>query len=111
VDQRRPDDPEPARDDHAVLNVARVKRLEHAEPSVARAAIARLFAEWPPVLVMAKAAGAAPAWHLLQSPEQFRELLGTLAPQAELHVSSAWDLVNVKGAVVVTRGALGPETE
>ena len=91
--------------------MARVKRLEPAEPSVARAAIDRLFADWPPVLVMAKAPGAAPAWHLLNSREQFRELLATLAPQVELHVSSAWDLVNVKGEVLVSCAVLAQDTE
>ena len=88
-----------------------MKRVALTDPTVARAAIARLFDEWPPVLVMATFPGAAPDWHLLGSQEQFRELLGKLGSRVELHVSSVWDLMNVKGEVIVSRGALAQETE
>ena len=73
-----------------------------------REQIGELFDQHPPILVEVRFPNMAtsPDWYLFEDEQQFDELLARLSPQAELHVSSVWDLTNVKGEVVATRGAL-----
>ena len=70
-----------------------------------RAAVARLFEQSPPVLVEVRFPGAAtsPDWYLLNEEDDFDGLFERLGPQAELHVSSVWDLKNAKGAIRLTK--------
>jgi hypothetical protein len=67
----------------------------------ARAAIAALFHNTPPVLVEVRfpRCGTSSDWYLCTEEEELEKILERLAPGVELHVSSVWDLKNVKGAV------------
>jgi hypothetical protein len=71
----------------------------------ARAAISALVEGSSPVLIEVRFPGCATAsdWYLLSDDEQFDRLLDQLGPGAELHVSSVWDLKNVKGEVILGR--------
>ena len=71
------------------------------ERTEARAAVAALFARTPPLLVEVRFPGMATSsdWHLLEDEEELDALLERLGPGAELHLSSVWDLRNVKEAV------------
>jgi hypothetical protein len=70
-----------------------------SKQTAARAAVATLFEQSPPVLVEVRFPGVAtsPDWYLLNEEDDFDVLLERLGPQAELHVSSVWDLKNAKG--------------
>jgi hypothetical protein len=44
-----------------------------------------------------------PDWYLCQDEDELDALIERLGPQAELHLSSVWDLKNVRGAVRLTK--------
>ena len=71
----------------------------------ARAAVAGLFADKPPVLVEVRFPhmGTAPDWFLCDDPADLDPILDRLAPGAEVRLSSVWDLTNPAGPVVVRR--------
>jgi hypothetical protein len=71
--------------------------------SEGRAAVCALFENAPPVLVEVRFPNCAtsPDWYLCEKEEQLEQILKDLAPGAELHLSSVWDLRNVKGAICV----------
>jgi hypothetical protein len=71
----------------------------------ARSAIAKLFANAPPVLVEVRFPNMAtsPDWHLLEDEEQLKQLLERLGPGVELHLSSVWDLKNPKGDICLRK--------
>jgi hypothetical protein len=85
--------------------VTAVSESRLTERSEARAAAAALFARTPPVLVEVRFPGAAtsPDWYLLEDEDELDALLKRLGPQAELYLSSVWDLRNSKGAVRLTK--------
>jgi hypothetical protein len=60
----------------------------------AKAAVAALFRDAPPVIVEVRfpGAGTAPDWHLLDDEEAFESLIESLAPGVELRLNSVWDL-------------------
>jgi hypothetical protein len=72
-----------------------------AATAEAQAAIAALFDSAPPVLVEVRFPGMAtsPDWYLCEEEEQLEQILERLGPGAELHLSSVWDLKNIKGDV------------
>ena len=65
----------------------------------ARQAVSRLFENAPPVLVEVRfpGAGASPDWYLCEEEEQLARIMERLGSGVEVHVSSVWDLKNVKG--------------
>jgi hypothetical protein len=67
----------------------------------ARGAITKLFDASPPVLVEVRFpnAGTSPDWYLCDDEEQLERILERLGPGVELHLSSVWDLKNVKGSL------------
>jgi hypothetical protein len=67
----------------------------------ARATVSALFENSPPLLIEVRFPGCAtsPDWYLCDEEEEFEKVLDSLAPGAELHVSSVRDLKNVRGAV------------
>lgn len=67
----------------------------------ARAALSKLFENAPPVLVEVRfpQSGTSPDWYLCEAEEQLEPILERLGPGAELHVSSVWDLRNIKGEI------------
>lgn len=71
----------------------------------AKRAIAILFEKIPPVLVEVRFPGAAtsPDWYLCEEEEQFEQILERLSPGVELHVSSVWDLKNLKGEICLRK--------
>lgn len=73
--------------------------------SEAKAAIVSLFETAPPVLVEVRFPGcaASPDWHLLEDEEQLEQVLEHLGAGAELHLSSVWDLKNVKDEICVRK--------
>jgi hypothetical protein len=44
-----------------------------------------------------------PDWYLCEEEEELQRLLERLAPGAELHVSSVWDLKNTKGEILLKK--------
>jgi hypothetical protein len=70
-----------------------------------RAAAAKLFADKPPVLVEVRfpKMATSPDWFLCESEDELEPLLDRLAPGAEVHLHSVWDLKNSSGAVVMVR--------
>lgn len=66
-----------------------------------RADAAKLFRQLPPVLVEVRFPnmGTSPDWHLLDDEDDLDALLDRVGPNAELHLSSVWDLKNSNGAV------------
>jgi hypothetical protein len=67
----------------------------------AKIALSKLFENAPPVLVEVRFphAGTSPDWYLCQDEDQLEPILERLGPGAEFHVSSVWDLKNVKGEI------------
>jgi hypothetical protein len=67
----------------------------------ARAAVSALFENSPPVLVEVRfpQSGTSPDWYLCEEEEQFEQILKRLGAGVELHISSVWDLKNVKGEI------------
>jgi len=71
----------------------------------AKAAISALFKNSPPVLVEVRfpRAGTSPDWYLCEEEEQLDQILERIGPGVELHISSVWDLKNVKGAICLKK--------
>jgi hypothetical protein len=76
-----------------------------SESTEAKRAVALLFEKAPPVLVEVRfsAAGTSPDWYLCEEEEQLEQILERLSPGVELHVSSVWDLKNVKGEICLRK--------
>src|SRR5256885_212367 len=68
----------------------------------ARAAIAALFEEKPPVLIEVRfpKMGTSSDWFLCEDMAALDVILDRLGPGAEVHLNSVWDLKNPAGAVV-----------
>jgi hypothetical protein len=66
-----------------------------------RSEVTALFEQSPPVLVEVRFPNAAtsPDWYLFEGEENLDALLERLGPQAELYLSSVWDLKNQRGAI------------
>ncbi len=47
--------------------------------------------------------GTSPDWHLCEDEDQFEALLDRLGAGAEVHLSSVWDLKNVKGEICLRK--------
>ena len=71
------------------------------ESAEARAAVSALFENAPPILIEVRfpGCGTSSDWYLFEEKEQLDMLLERLGAGAELHVSSVWDLKNIRGAV------------
>ena len=71
----------------------------------AKDAIAQLIQQKPPILVEIRFpnAATAPDWRLCEDEDQLDQVLERLGPGAELHISSVWDLKNVKGEICLTK--------
>ena len=71
----------------------------------ARAAVARLFADKPPVLVEVRLPnmGTSSDWFLCDDEDDLGPILDRLAPGAELHMHSVWDVTDAPGGVVVRK--------
>jgi hypothetical protein len=69
------------------------------------AAVGKLFAEKPPVLVEVRfpKMGTSPDWFLCEDAAALDAILDRLALGAEVHLSSVWDLKNPAGAVVIRK--------
>jgi hypothetical protein len=65
-------------------------------------AVGNLFDEKPPVLVEVRfpKMGTSSDWFLCENAAALDAILDRLAPGAEVHLSSVWDLKNPSGAVV-----------
>lgn len=76
-----------------------------ATTAEAQAAIAELFTKAPPVLVEVRfpKMGTSPDWYLLEEEEQLDQVLDRLSAGVELHLSSVWDLKNVKEDVCLKK--------
>jgi hypothetical protein len=70
----------------------------------AKDAVSALF-ENPPVLVEVRFpnAGTAPDWYLCEEEEQLEQILKHLGSSVELHLSSVWNLKNVKGEICLRK--------
>jgi hypothetical protein len=75
------------------------------EKAEAKAAVSALFNNAPPVLVEVRFphSGTSPDWYLCDEEEELHRILDRLASGAELHVSSVWDLKNVKGEICLKK--------
>ena len=82
-----------------------MSRVLFAASTEAKGAVAALFENTPPVLVEVRFpnAGTAPDWYLCEDEEQLERILERLGAGAELHLSSVWDLKNVKGALCLRK--------
>jgi len=76
-----------------------------SESAEAKVAISSLFENAPPVLVEVRFpnAGTSPDWYLCEEEAQLEQILERLSPGVELHVSSVWDLKNVKGEICLRK--------
>jgi hypothetical protein len=74
-------------------------------PHDAKRVVAELLQTKPPVLVEVRFPNSAtsPDWHLCEDEEQFEQILDRLGSGVEVHISSVWDLTNLKDAVVLTK--------
>jgi hypothetical protein len=70
-----------------------------------RTAVAALFADKPPVLVEVRfpSMGTSPDWFLCEDSDDLTPILDRLAPGAEVHLHSVWDLKNPSGGVVLKK--------
>ncbi len=82
-----------------------MSKLLFSASTEAKAAISTLFENAPPVLVEVRFphSGTAPDWYLCEEEEQFEQILERLAAGVELHISSVWDLKNVKGEICLRK--------
>lgn len=71
----------------------------------ARAAVAALFADKPPVLIEVRfpSMGTSPDWYLCEDEAELDRVLDRLGPGVEVQLSSVWDLKNAAAPVVVRR--------
>jgi len=71
----------------------------------AKDAIVQLIQQKPPILVEIRfpKSGTSPDWRLCEDEDQLDQVLERLGPGAELHISSVWDLKNVKGEICLTK--------
>jgi hypothetical protein len=71
----------------------------------ARAAVARLFAEKPPVLAEVRfpKMGTSSDWFLCDDEDGLGSIIDRLAPGAELHLHSVWDVTDATGGLVVKK--------
>lgn len=71
----------------------------------ARAAVAKLFAEKPPVLVEVRfpKMGASSDWFLCEDEEDLGPIFDRLGPGVEVHLHSVWDVTDKTGGVVVRK--------
>jgi hypothetical protein len=76
-----------------------------SDTDAARAAVAALFTEKPPVLVEVRFPNMAtsPDWHLCEDAPELEAVLERLGPGIEIHLSSVWDLKDASGPVVLRR--------
>jgi hypothetical protein len=82
-----------------------MSKLLFSTASEAKAAISTLFENAPPVLVEVRFPNAAtsPDWYLCEDEEQLEHILERLGSGVELHISSVWDLQNVKGEICLRK--------
>jgi hypothetical protein len=82
-----------------------MSRVSSTVKTEAGASVSALFENAPPILVEVRFpnSGTAPDWYLCEEEEEFEQILDRLGAGAELHISSVWDLKNVKGAICMKR--------
>jgi hypothetical protein len=82
-----------------------MNKLLFTTAAEAKAAISALFENSPPVLVEVRfpQSGTSPDWYLCEDEEQWEQVLKRLGSGAELHISSVWDLENVKGEICLRK--------
>jgi hypothetical protein len=70
-----------------------------------KAAVCALFENVPPILVEVRFphSGTSPDWYLCEEVEQLEEILERLASGVEIHISSVWDLKNVKDDICLKK--------
>lgn len=72
-------------------------------PAAVRAQVAALFRDRAPVLVEVRfpRMGTSSDWYLFETVEEMDRLWARLAPGAELHLASAWDVDMGRGKLTV----------
>jgi hypothetical protein len=82
-----------------------MRKLLFSASTEAKATISTLFDKASPVLVEVRFphSGTSPDWYLCEEEEQFEQILERLGAGAELHISSVWDLKNVKGEICLRK--------
>ena len=82
-----------------------MKRVLLAKSTEAKAAVAGLFENSPPVLVEVRFPNSAtsPDWYLFDEDAELEELLDRVGAGAELRLSSVWDLRNLKGEILLRK--------
>lgn len=82
-----------------------MSKLLFSTASEAKAAIATLFENAPPALVEVRFpnSGTSPDWYLCEDEEQLEHILERLSSGVELHISSVWDLQNIKGEICLRK--------
>jgi hypothetical protein len=82
-----------------------MSKLLFSASTEAKAAISTLFENAPPVLVEVRFphSGTSPDWYLCEEEQQFEQILEHLGAGVELHLSSVWDLKNVKGELCLRK--------
>jgi hypothetical protein len=80
-------------------------RVLSAVSPEAKTAVSALFAKASPVLVEVRfpKSGTSPDWYLCEDEEELSRILERLSTGVELHLSSVWDLQNVKGAICLRK--------
>ena len=82
-----------------------MSKVLFSESTEAKAAISALFDNAPPILVEVRFPNKAtsPDWYLCEEEEQLDRILEGLGSSAQLHISSVWDLKNVKGEICLRK--------
>jgi hypothetical protein len=82
-----------------------MKQVSFSADKKARATVSMLFANTPPILIEVRfpTSGASPDWYLCEEEEELEQILERLGSGAELHISSVWDLKNVKDEICLRK--------
>jgi hypothetical protein len=82
-----------------------MNRTFQADSMEAKELVSKLLDNSPPILVEVRfpKAGTSPDWYLCEDREELDEIMESLGPGAELHISSVWDLQNNKGEICLSK--------